>query len=215
VVSTFDGRLIALDGATGKPLWQHSDANEEAYHQPAVVRLGGGHLGLFLSRGIGAFPKYVGTVHRLYDASDGRIIYEYRDPNYPSGAPIAVDLTGDGVDEPLFFTTRFPAAEGATIYVLHLPTRTLLRHDLKQNIFGTPAIVDIRHTGTLELIGLSWLNGSGNGTPEKPDQTWQLFRLDLSSKTPDFRSWAGYMGTATDGGYHPPERFRLSGPNVH
>ncbi|MGH9888660.1 MAG: PQQ-binding-like beta-propeller repeat protein, partial [bacterium] len=126
VVSTFDGRLTALDGATGRPLWSHEDQREEAYHAPAVVRLAPGRLGLFLSRGIGAFPKYVGTVHRLYDAADGRVLYEYRDPNYPAGAPIAADLTGDGVDEPLFFTTRFPAAQGARIHILHLPTRTLV-----------------------------------------------------------------------------------------
>ena len=204
VISTFDGRLIAVDGATARPLWQHDDPREESYHQPAVVRLGGpgNPLGLFISRGIGAFPKYVGTVHRLYAAVDGRMLYEYRDPNYPGGAPLAVDLTGDGVDEPLFFTHRFPAAAGARIHILHLPSRTLVTHDVTATLWSTPLVADVRGTGKLELIALAWLVGSG-GTPSHPDATWQLLRLDLSAKTPPVRSWAGYMGTSTDGQYHP------------
>ena len=40
VVSTFDGRLVAINGASGKPLWQHDDKTEETYHSAAVVRLG-------------------------------------------------------------------------------------------------------------------------------------------------------------------------------
>lgn len=215
VVSTFDGRLIAVDGATGQPRWEHHDANEESYHSAAVVRLGPDRLGLFLSRGIGAFPKYVGTVHRLYDAADGRVLYQYRDPNYPAGAPIAVDLTGDGVDEPMFFTTRFPAAQGARIHILHLTTQTLVTHDVETNLWSTPAIADPRGTGTLELVALSWLRGTEAGSMERPALRWQLDRFDLSAKTPPFRGWAGYMGTATDGQYHPPARTGATGATVH
>jgi hypothetical protein len=204
VISTFDGRLIAIDGATGKPLWQHSDTNEESYHQPAVVRLGTDRLGLFVSRGTGAFPRYVGTVHRLYDAANGRQLYSYTDPNYPGGAPLAVDLTGDGIDEILFFSIRFPAAQGAKIYVLHPPSFTLLAHDVATNLWSTPTIADVRSTGKLELIALSWLAGTRGGSMARPDLSWQLQRLDLSAKTPQFRSWASYMGTAWDGLYHPP-----------
>jgi len=202
VVSTFDGRLVAIDGATGKPLWQRADANEETYHAATVVRLTAeGRLGLFVSRGIGAFPRYVGTVHRLHDAKDGRVLYEYRDPNYPAGAPLAVDLTGDGVDEPLFFTVRFPAAQGARVHVLHLPTRRLAVHDVVDNLWSTPVVADPRRRGTLELIALTWRADSG-GTMARPALSWHLERLDLSAKTPAARTWAGYLGTDTDGQYH-------------
>jgi outer membrane protein assembly factor BamB len=205
VVSTFDGRLAALDGATGKTLWERDTPTEETYHSAAVVRLTGGKLGLFVSHGIGAFPRYVGTVHRLYDAADGRQLYEYHDPNYPGGAPLAVDLDGDDVDEPIFFSISFPAAQGARIYVLHLPSRRLVRHDMTSNLWSTPAIADVRGTGQLELVALSWLQGTrGGGSVARPDYVWHLHRLNLSARTPTALSWAGYMGTATDGQYHPP-----------
>ncbi|MEP6492051.1 MAG: PQQ-binding-like beta-propeller repeat protein [bacterium] len=204
VVSTFDGRLVVIDGATGQPLWEHTDPTEETYHSAAVVRLAANGLGLFVSRGIGAFPKYVGTVHRLYDAGDGRVLYEFRDPNYPGGAPLAVDLTGDGVDEPIFFSIRYPAGQGAKIYLLHLPTRRLIAHDFASNLWSTPALADVRGKGSLELIALAWTAGKPGGPDERPELSWQLMRLDLSAPGPASRTWAGYMGTEHDGAFAGP-----------
>jgi outer membrane protein assembly factor BamB len=207
VISTFDGRLLALNGASGEPLWQRADATEETYHQPAVVRLAPDSIALFVSRGIGAFPRYVGTVHRLLDARDGRVLHEYRDPNYPGGAPLAVDLTGDGVDEPIFFSTRFPSAQGAIVHVLHLRTRALVKHPVPTNMFGTPLVADVRGEG-LELLALTWLQDTRPYTGPRPGLVWQLDRLDLSSDAPQSRSWAGYMGTDADG------HFRAAAANA-
>lgn len=205
VISAFDGRLITLDGATGKVLWQQQAPGEEAYHGAAVVRIGkDGKLGFFVSRGIGAFPRYVGSAHRLYDAKDGRVLYEYKDPNYPAGAPLAVDLTGDGIDEPFFFSMKFPTAQGGRIHILHLPTRRLITHDVPTNLASTPVIADPRGTGTLELSAPSWSLAQTSEAPTWRDLKAELLRLDLSAKTPAFRAWAGYMGTAADGEYRPP-----------
>ena len=166
------------------------------------MRLANNKLGLFVSRGIGHFPKYIGTVHRLYDATDGKVLYEFRDPSYPGGAPLAVDLTGDGIDEPIFFSIQYPAGQGAKAYVLHIPSHRLIAHDFNANFWSTPAIADIRGKGSLEMIGLTWLAGN-QGTNGRPDLTWKLLRLDLSAKPPASRTWAGYMGTSNDGEYHP------------
>lgn len=207
VINTFDGRLIAVDGASGDPLWERRDDGEESYHPAAVTRLSrDGRLGLFVSRGIGTFPRYVASVHRLLDADDGRLLYQYRDPFYPAGAPLAVDLTGDSVDEPFFFSVRFPTAQGARIHVLHLASGQLITHEVATNYWSTPAIVDARGAGTLELIGLSWHQGDNTGAPGWRDVQWQLLRMDLGAKAPAFRSWAAYMGTGTDGHYgrRPP-----------
>jgi hypothetical protein len=207
VIHTFDGRLIVLDGATGNVLWERREEREEAYHPAAVVRLArDGRLGLFVSRGIGTFPRYVGSVHRLHDVADGRVLYQYRDPFYPAGAPLAVDLTGDGVDEPFFFSVRFPTAEGARIHVLHLGSSTLTTHEVAANFWTTPLIVDARGAGTLEMIGLSWRQAAKPGTPAWQNVEWQLLRMNLSAKQPAVRSWAAYMGTASDGHYHPTSR---------
>lgn len=207
VISTFDGRLIVLDGASGATLWERQDAGEETYHQAAVLRVSrDGRLGLLVSRGVGVFPNYTGTVHRIHDARDGTILYQYRDPFSPAGAPLAVDLTGDGIDEPFFFSFRFPRAPGGTIHILHGASSELITQDTPTNFGSTPVIADPRGTGTLELIGLSWSILNPSDTTDWRDLRWQLLRLDLSAATPAFRSWAGYMGTAADGRYEPPGR---------
>jgi outer membrane protein assembly factor BamB len=197
-ISTFDGRLIVLDGASGKTLWERQDAREETYHPPAVVRIGkDGALGLFVSRGIGVFPKYAGTAHRLLDARDGRMLYEHKGLMSPAGAPLAVDLTGDGIDEPFFFDAP------GRIHVLHLASKALVIHDAPGYFTSTPHIADPRDNGTLELIGLSWTNASDDGRIAN----WrnlhsEMLRMDLSADVPAFRAWAAYMGTAMDGQYH-------------
>jgi outer membrane protein assembly factor BamB len=204
LVSTFDGRLIALSGATGKTLWEHQTSGEESYHQPAVVRIErNGRLGLLLSRGIGIFPQYKGSVHRLFDARTGEVMYEYRDEFSPGGAPLAADLTG-GIDELIFFSVRYPRAQAARIYILHAPSKTLIAHDVPVNLTTTPVIADPRHTGKLELIGVAWLITPGEGTPDWHRLRTQLVRLDLNVPTPKYLTWSQYMGTGRDGRYRPP-----------
>lgn len=206
VVSTFDGRLVALNGATGTTLWEERGENEEAYHPPAVARIAAdGRPGFVLSRGIGVFPNYVGSVHRVLDGADGHVLFEYTEGDYPAGAPLAVDLTGDGVDEPIFFTVRFPSGQGARIHILDAVADTLITHDLATNFWSTPAVADPRGTGTLELIGVTWSQGPDTGEePTWRDLSWQMFRMDLNAPTPDFLAWAGYMGTHGDAVYIPP-----------
>jgi hypothetical protein len=203
-ISTFDGRLIVVDGAAGKMLWEKAVPGEETYHTAAVVRIArDGTLGLLVSRGVGTFPRYAATTHRLYRASDGALLYEYRDLFYPAGAPLAVDLTGDGIDELIFFSFRYPMAQGGRIHILHGPSNRLITHDVPDNLATTPVIADPRHTGKLELIGLSW---NIDQTAEETDWRalrWQLLRLDLSATAPPLRGWAGYMGSAGDGHYSP------------
>ena len=205
VLSTFDGRLIAVDGSTREVLWEQNAEGEETYHPAAVLRIQrDGRLGLLVSRGVGVFPRYAGTVHRLYDAASGRILYEHRDANHPAGAPLGVDLDGDGIDEPFFFSMRYPTTQGARIHILHAPSRSLITHDLPANFATTPLIADPRGTGTLELIGLSWRIASTDAAPDWRTLTWQLLRLALDARTPAFSSWAAYMGTASDGHYAAP-----------
>jgi hypothetical protein len=165
----------------------------------------------------------VGSVHRLLSADDGRVLYEHRDALYPGGAPLAIDLDADGVDEPIFFTVRFPTGHGGRIYILDVASDSVIAHDVPTNLWTTPVIADPRGKGTLELIGLAWslrtdarspagasspggfdvLGDPGSGAPTWRDLRWQLLRLNLAGRTPDSRSWAAYMGTAADGQYTP------------
>jgi len=205
LVSTFEGRLVALNGATREVLWEQRTEGEEAYHQPAVVRMSrDGKLGLLLSRGIGIFPQYTGSVHRLLDAHSGSQVYEYRDAFSPGGAPLALDLSGDGIDELIFFSVGYPRSQGARIHILHGPSKSLITHDVPVNLTTTPVLADPRRSGKLELIGVAWEILPGEGTPDWRRLRTRLLRLDLSVPEPEYRIWAQYMGTGRDGLYRPP-----------
>lgn len=70
---------------------------------------------------------------------------------------------------------------------------------------ATPLIADPRGAGGLELIGVAWRN-TGQTAPGAMD--WravrlELLRLDLGAPGPGTPSWAGYMGTDTDGQFPP------------
>lgn len=201
-LSTFGGRLMVVDGASAEVVWDEQPAeNEEAYHQAAAARIGDGRLGLVVSRGIGVFPRYAGSVHRLYDASDGSLLYEYKDTRYPGGAPLAVDLDGDDVDEVLFFSQQYPFGEGGRIHVLQIGSEQLITHEVPTNLASTPRIADLRGSGSMELIVPTWRIAPSEGTPDWRDLQWRLLRLDLSAPEPASISWGGYMGTSTDGHY--------------
>ena len=142
-------------------------------------------------------------MHRLYDAADGSLLYEYKDTRYPGGAPLAVDLDGDDVEEALFFSQQYPFGEGGRIHILRVGPDELITHDVPTNLASTPRIGDPRGTGSLELIVPTWFIAPGEQQPTWRDLRWRLFRLDLSAPAPPFLTWAGYMGTSTDGPYPP------------
>jgi hypothetical protein len=205
VISTFDGRLAAIDGATGKALWLVQQDNEEAYHSAAVARVAPDRrAGLFVSRGVGKFPAYTGSVHRLFDAANGKVLYEYANADKPGGAPLAVDLDGDGIDEIFFFSVKYPGGAGGRIHMLNAAARRLITYDLPTNFWSTPIIADARGAGTLELIGVSWLQFADT-TPDWLGVTWQMLRLDLNAAPPPSMTWGGYMGTSATGVYRPRE----------
>jgi hypothetical protein len=212
LVGTFDGRLIALNGATAQALWEYRSDGEESYHQPAAVRMTReGKLGLLYSSGVGIFPQYTASVHRLLDAEKGSVVYEYRDQYSPGGAPLAVDLSGDDIDELIFFSVNYPVAQGARVHILHAPSKTLIAHDVPYNFTTTPVIADPRRHGTLELIGVAWEITPGEGTPDWRRLQTRLMRMDLGAPVPAFRAWAEYMGTNRDGTY-PPRQPPASAP---
>ncbi|MEX1184146.1 MAG: PQQ-binding-like beta-propeller repeat protein [Gemmatimonadota bacterium] len=200
VISTFDARLFVIDGSTGDIIWERHDEREESYHPAAVVRVSrDGRLGLFVSRAIGVFPTYAGNVHRLFDARDGTILYQYRDPLDPTAAPLAIDLTGDGIDEPVFFGAR------GRVHILHGLSGELIVHDVPANFAATPMIVDARGTGALELVGVMWHNANEDGTlAEWRNLSSELVRLDLNATAPAFMGWTRYMGTHADGWFRRP-----------
>ncbi len=101
-VATYDGRLIALDAANGKPLWTAATVDPEAmYTISGAPRVGGGLV--FIGNGGGEFGGrgYVSA----YDADTGELAWRFfttpGDPAQPDGA--ASDAIMASLVQPTWF----------------------------------------------------------------------------------------------------------------
>ena len=199
IVRPFDGRTILIEGRSGRPLWTHEPEEQESYHGPALAVLDDGELGLLVSNGTGIFPAYTGTSHYLLRASDGEVLWSHEDDLSPVGAPVSVDLTGDGIDEILFFSGANMFRRAMTrIHVLRTSELELSTHEQSLSILATPILADLDDRGRLELV----VPGSRMEPGQRPSPesvSWRLLRLELDADTPERRTWAGYMGTDASG----------------
>ena len=58
---------------------------------------------------------------------------------------------------------------------------------------GTPTIVDLDLDGNLEMIATTTTGYAS------PTASWTVTRMELNAITPDYLSWAAYLGTDYDG----------------
>jgi len=106
VVPTFEGALVAIDGATHEELWSTTAPGHETYTSPVIAELDSANPGLEVygafSRGV--FPEYDQSRHFVVAARTGAVLYDevFAGPFVPS--PVAGDLDDDGQDELLVAT---------------------------------------------------------------------------------------------------------------
>jgi len=210
VVSTFDGRLIALDGRNYSEIWnidvkEHvqggliSDA--ESWASPTIGYFTNDSVpDVFSHFVIGVFPMYSGSISIMIDGATGQILWSEDTSHTIFTSPLAVDMNGNGRDEILMIRGGGELFSDSGEYVFYneasvfntcqMSLNTLFNES--QMSIGTPTIVDIDSDGDLELITTT-TTGYTN-----PTATWTLSRLDINATTPQHMSWAAYLGTNYD-----------------
>lgn len=195
----FDGRLVVLSGRTMEPLWSFDSADEEeTQSSPAVGDFDGdGDLDVVTVEQVGVFPKWMGTVVRVFDGASGEQLWDHRvSGNLVPQSPLAVDLDADGRDEILITESNPAIMRGerskSLFQVVHVDegrTDTVATADGAN--FGTGWVGDADGDGVLEwFVPLVKRGGYGS-----------LLRINLSASAPDRIAWGGYLGTRHDGQY--------------
>ncbi len=109
VAASFDGRVIAVDGATGGMLWSHSVSNGETHFSPVIGQfVGSVRPDVAAMASVGTWPKHHKSVILVVDGDTGRlherrwdflkdpvVLWWYRGGRTPS-TPWVGDLDGDG-----------------------------------------------------------------------------------------------------------------------
>ena len=211
IVSTFDGRLIALDGRNYSEIWamdvkEHAAGggitDAESWSSPAIGYFTDDAVpDVFTHYVIGAFPMYTGSTSLLMDGATGEILWLEDTEHTSFTSPLAVNLDGDGRDEILMIRGAgelFSENEGYifnnTASILNTCgmnlTNLYTRDDMS---IGTPTVADMDSDGDLELIATTTTGYSSSSA------SWTVTRMDLSASTPGELSWAAYLGTNYDG----------------
>ena len=166
LVNSVAGRVIALDGATHRVLWQTGIDGAEVYTSPTVGYFDADAVpDVFVNFGIGIWPDQRQCLQMAFSGADGSLIFEDSLSFFSMSSPVTIDLDGDRRDEVLlsvnFNVTRTLAGNPISdevhnkLIAIDFATGKQLRLDLDlpgSNLALTPYLDDLDADGQVDLI---------------------------------------------------------------
>jgi len=215
VVSSVDGRLALIDGANFELVWQLEIPGTEAYSMPALGYFNDDDvLDIFISYGRGIWPNIEWGVQKMINGKTGEVEFTDELGYYQSSSPIAVDLTGDGIDE-VMMSFNFLGKDrfGHRIYqnsligiefkskeVLYLATI-----EPGSNLATTPWVGDLDDDGFLDFVYCHSIK------PYASKYNFDGIKVHrLSTQIPLYKElkWSAYQGSNYNGIYKVKEHKR-------
>ena len=214
IASTFDGRIVAIDGDDLSEIWSinvaqyvmnGSEVNAESWASPAIGYFNSDDVpDVIAEYVIGEWPQYIGSSALIIDGESGEVLWANDTEHSIHTSPLAIDMNDDGLDEVLIFRSiadfQTNTFQGEAVLLDTSKSELHTIFDFELVSVGTPMIVDLNQDGYLELIftNTSWYGGTENH--------WQITLFQLNSIVPKVSSWAGYLGTNADGMHQIGER---------
>lgn len=212
VVNSVDGRLMAFDGITLKPLWERKFPNTEAYSSSAVGYFTNDTIpDFFVSYAQGVWPKLEWTKQYMVNGQNGAVEFSDSLGYYQTSSPVVADLNGDGRDEALlsvnyqvldslgiktFFNTLMVVEFGAKEVV------QLLDGLPGHNISSTPWIGDLDNDQMLDVVFCH----SDNKYKTYVFDGMQVHCLKTTIPITKPIQWGSYMGSHYDGVFRPKSK---------
>jgi outer membrane protein assembly factor BamB len=196
IVALFDGRLVALSGATHQILWQHVIDSSESYSTPTLGFFDADEIpdvfAVFLR---GQFPEYSSVTRVMLSGRDGAVLWQGDTGDFALAGDIAVDLDDDGIDE-VIFNANNSIAEGGVqqqLYLVDTAKREARAWGTPLGAFspGSPWMGDLDADGCLDLV----VPRLTLGTNAKEAV---LTRFQVAAPVPPTIRWGGYLGTDFD-----------------
>jgi outer membrane protein assembly factor BamB len=166
LINSVAGRVVALDGATHRVLWEAGIDNAEVYTAPTVGYFNADAVpDVFVNFGIGIWPDQVRCLQMAFSGADGSVLFEDSLSFFSMSSPVTIDLDGDQRDEVLlsvnFSVERTLAGNTISnevhnkLVAINFATGKQLRLDLDlpgPNLALTPYLGDLDDDGQVDLI---------------------------------------------------------------
>lgn len=202
VATSFDGRVVAVDGATFGALWTHSVTGGETHLSPVIGQFVGGlRPDVVALVNVGVWPKHTRSYLLVVDGDTGKLHARRPMAGIADGTPVAADLDGDGKDE-LFYWER-GGADTRVVRWDFTADPVVLWWYRGGRTPSTPWIGDLDGDDRPD-----WLHAymtPPTGAPQQADHsfeasiTWTLERRAMGDHLPRRVAWGAYLGTDGDG----------------
>jgi outer membrane protein assembly factor BamB len=207
VANSVDGRLIAVDGKTWKPIWTLETMNNEAYSSLAIGNFtNDGIPDFFVSYAQGSWPNLLWTKQYMVNGKTGQAEFSDSLGFYQTSTPVVADINGDGKDEAIL-SVNFQVDDSSglkrfsnTLMVIEFGSKEIVQLIDAQpghNIASTPWVGDMDNDQFLDIVFCHSSN---------PYATYTFDGMQvncLKTKIPILRpiKWGAYMGSDNKGVY--------------
>lgn len=206
IANAVEGKLLAFDGNTYKPLWSVKAPETEAYSSiaPGYFSAADAVPDFFVSYCVGQWPDLGWSKQFMVDGATGQIMLTDSLGTYQTSTPVVIDLDGDGIDEAIMnvnvqaFDNLNRASFQNILAIIDFKGRDVLQlwdSQAGSNISSTPWIGDIDNDGLLDIIYC-------HGTNIKKTYSFTGMQVNRVATGIPIKSkirWNGYMGNNFNG----------------
>jgi outer membrane protein assembly factor BamB len=210
IVNAVEGKLMAFDGTTNKPIWSVKSPETEAYSSIAPGFFTGSDNvpDFFVSYCVGQWPDLGWSKQFMVNGATGEIMYTDSLGTYQTSTPVVIDLDGDGIDEAIMnvnvqaFDYLNRASFQNILVIIDFKGKEVLQlwdSQAGSNISSTPWIGDIDKDGLLDIIYC-------HGTNVKKTYSFAGMQVNRVATGIPIKSdirWNGYMGNKYNGIFEP------------
>lgn len=162
IVNSVDGRLALINGVSYEIIWELTVPQTEAYSMPCIGYFNDDDvLDVFISFGQGIWPNIDWGVQKMINGKTGAVEFTDSLGYYQSSSPIALDLTGDGIDE-VMMSLNFAGKDSIdqtiiqnSLIGIEFKSREMLYLapiEMGSNLATTPWVGDLDEDGFLDFV---------------------------------------------------------------
>jgi len=191
--------LSAVDGGTGKLLWEHHFPGYECYVAPTVGYFtGDASPDIFITIAKGTYPNYDSFDQLIIDGGTGEIISRSSNGTFQFASALAVDINVDGWDEIIYNENELNPETFATtnqfrlIDVYNGTSEFIGERRVGTCFSSTPGIVDLDGDGKLEIV-FSYSNSLNS------ERQYSVIECIKTNYSAGEISFPGYLGKSENG----------------